>query len=79
MLCGHMLVLISGLAVRCEANVTIIEVEQKKNRTHTHEATFSHLKRKLSSQQCEKKKKTENLSMSSESHGRSHMGHFYSG
>lgn len=41
MLFGHMLVFIRDSAVRCEANVNIIEVEQKKNRTHTRGDMFT--------------------------------------
>lgn len=41
MLFGHMLVFIRGSAVRCEANVNIIVVELRKNRTHTQGDMFT--------------------------------------
>lgn len=85
MLFGHMLVFMRDSAVRCEANVNIIEVEQKKNRTHTRGDMFTPEEKTFKSIMCEKKKKkdrkssNEKLSVSSESHVRSHAGHFCSG
>lgn len=57
MLFGHMLVFIRGTAVRCEANVNIIEVEQKKNRTHTRGDMFTPEEKTFKSIMCEEKKK----------------------
>lgn len=57
MLFGHMLVFIRDSAVRCEANVNIIEVEQKKNRTHTRGDMFTPEEKTFKSIMCEEKKK----------------------